>query len=151
MRKRTVKFLGSKPDGKHEGTFKKLAGTFSVDGDVTKAKLEVTIEIESITTDTPKLTAHLKSPDFFDAKRFTEAKFVSKSIKFGADGHVVTGDLTMHGKTVALSFPAKIAVADGTATVSSQFEINRHDWGVSYGKGTVNDLVKMTIEVKAKE
>lgn len=145
-----VKFLGSKKDGKHQGSFPKLTGTFSVDGDVTKARLEVTIDIDSMTTDTPKLTAHLKSPDFFDAKRFTEAKFVSKSIKAGADGYVVSGDLTLHGVTHALSFPAKIDLAAGGVTVSSQFDLNRHDWGISYGKGNVNDLVKMTLEVKAK-
>lgn len=145
-----VKFLGSKKDGKHQGNFPKLTGTFSVDGDVTKARLEVTIDIDSMTTDTPKLTAHLKSPDFFDAKRFTEAKFVSKSIKAGADGYVVSGDLTLHGVTHALSFPAKIDLAAGGVTVSSQFDLNRHDWGISYGKGNVNDLVKMTLEVKAK-
>ena len=145
-----VKFVGSKKDGKHAGSFPKLSGAFSVDGDVTKAKLEVTLDIEAMTTDTAKLTAHLKSPDFFDAKRFAEAKFVSKSIKAGADGYMVTGDLTLHGVTHPLSFPAKIDVANGGVTVSSQFDLNRHDWGISYGKGTVNDLVKMTLEVKAK-
>jgi len=145
-----VQFVGSKKDGKHQGSFPKLSGTFSVDGDVTKAKLEVTIDIDSITTDTPKLTAHLKSPDFFDAKRFAEAKFVSKSIKASADGYTVSGDLTLHGVTKPLSFPAKIDVANGGVTVSSQFDLNRHDWGISYGKGNVNDLVKMTLEVKAK-
>jgi polyisoprenoid-binding protein YceI len=145
----TVKFLGTKKDGKHEGSFKKLTGSFSVDGDVTKSKLEVTIDIDSMVTDATKLTAHLKSPDFFDAKRFAEAKFVSKSIKAGADGYMVAGDLTLHGVTKPLSFPAKIDVANGV-TVSSQFDLNRHEWGISYGKGNVNDLVKMTIEVKAK-
>lgn len=146
----TVKFVGSKPDGKHEGSFKKLSGTFSVDGDVTKAKLAVTLDIDSMVTDATKLTAHLKSPDFFDAKRFAEAKFVSKSIKPSPEGYVVSGDLTLHGVTHPISFPAKISVADGGLTVSSQFDLNRHEWGISYGKGKVNDLVKMTLDVKAK-
>src|SRR5689334_22584056 len=61
----TVKFVGSKKDGKHEGTFKKLEGTLNVDEkDVPKSNLAVTIDIDSITTDAEKLTAHLKSPDF---------------------------------------------------------------------------------------
>ena len=146
----TVKFIGSKKDGKHEGSFKKLTGKFSVSGDVTKAKLEVTIAIDSMVTDATKLTAHLKSPDFFDAKRFAEAKFVSKSIQAGTNGYLVSGDLTLHGVTHPLSFPARIDLADGGVTVSSQFELNRHEWGISYGKGNVNDLVKMSIDVKAK-
>src|SRR5262245_22567911 len=109
-----IKFVGSKSDGKHEGGFGKFSGSFKVDGDITKAQLQVTIEIDSITTDTAKLTAHLKSPDFFDAKRFPEAKFVSTGIKSSPDGYTVTGNLTMHGKTHSLSFPAKISVANGT-------------------------------------
>ena len=146
----TVKFVGAKKDGKHEGSFPKVAGRFSVEGDVTKARLEVSVDIDSMVTDTPKLTAHLKSPDFFDAKRFAEAKFVSKSIKASTAGYVVSGDLTLHGMTHRLSFPAKIDLANGGVTVSSQFELDRHQWGISYGKDKVNALVKMAIEVKAK-
>ena len=145
-----VKFLGTKKDGKHAGSFPKLTGTFTVNGDITKSQLQVTIDTDALTTDTPKLTGHLKSPDFFDAKRFPEAKFVSKSIKAQGDGYVVAGDLTMHGETKPLSFPAKIALTDGGVTVSSKFDLNRNDWGITYGKGNVNDLVQMTIEVKAK-
>jgi polyisoprenoid-binding protein YceI len=63
---------------------------------------------------------------------------------------VVSGDLTLHGVTHPLSFPAKIDVANGGVTVSSHFDLDRHQWGISYGKDKVNALVKMTIEVKAK-
>jgi polyisoprenoid-binding protein YceI len=145
----TVKFVGSKKDGKHEGSFKKLAGSFSTDGDVTQGKLQVTIEVDSMVTDAPKLTSHLKAPDFFDAKRFPEAKFVSKTIKKTADGYQVSGDLTMHGVTRPLSFPAKIDLANGL-TVSSQFVLDRHTWGISYGKDKVDAEVKMSIDAKVK-
>jgi polyisoprenoid-binding protein YceI len=150
----TIKFVGSKKDGKHEGTFKKLDGTLSVDsGNIAKSKLAVNIDITSISTDAEKLTAHLKSPDFFDAKRFPQAKFVSTSIKADKDAkdkYTVTGDLTMHGKTHAVTFPATSATAAGTTTVSGEFEINRNDWDISYSKGTINDAVKLTLEVKLK-
>ncbi len=150
----TVKFVGSKKDGKHEGTFKKLDGTLSLDAaDVTKSKLEVSIDIASITTDAEKLTNHLKGPDFFDAGRFPTAKFVSTGIqqdKEKKDTYIVTGDLTMHGKTKAVTFPATAVSADSTTTVSGKFEINRHDWGISYSKGTINDAVQLSIEVKLK-
>ena len=53
----TVKFVGSKKDGKHEGTFKKLEGTLNVDEkNVPKSNLAVTIDIDSITTDAEKLS-----------------------------------------------------------------------------------------------
>ena len=151
----TIKFVGSKKDGKHEGTFKKLDGTLSLnDADVSKSKLEVTIEIDSLTADARMLTSHLKSPDFFDAKRFPQAKFVSTSIKPDSKtkgAYVVSGSLTMHGKSHPVSFPANaVAATDGTTTVTSQFEINRHDWDISYSKGKINDAVKLTLEVILK-
>ena len=63
----TVTFVGSKPDGKHSGGFKTLAGTAEVaDGALTG--LEVTIQCDSIHSDDAKLTGHLKSPDFFNVK-----------------------------------------------------------------------------------
>ena len=148
----TVKFTGSKKEGKHEGEFKKLDGTLSLNAsDVSKSKLTVTIDINSMTTDAEKLTGHLKSPDFFNAKKFPEAKFVSKSITGDKDkGYTVTGDLTMLGKTHAVTFPAKTAVADGTTTVTAQFPIKRSEWGMNYSLDKVNDEVQLALEVKVK-
>ena len=48
----TIKFVGTKKDGKHEGSFKKVDGTLSVDAaDLAKTKLSVTIDIESMPSD----------------------------------------------------------------------------------------------------
>ncbi len=145
-----VKFIGTKKDGHHLGSFPKLTGTLSVNGDATQAKLQVTIDVGSITTDTEKLTAHLKSPDFFDAKRFPEARFVSTGIKPAKEGYLVTGDLTMHGKTHAISFPARIDFVNNVPTVVCEFILNRSEWDITYGKDKVNEEVQMTIEVKGK-
>jgi polyisoprenoid-binding protein YceI len=146
----TIKFVGSKKDGKHEGSFKKIAGSITSSGQPETTQVQVTIDVDSMETDTAKLTAHLKSPDFFDVKRFPEAKFVSKSIKADGDKHLVTGELTMHGVTHPISFPAKVTESNGAKTISCAFDLNRNDWGISYGKGKVNDLVKMSIELKVK-
>ena len=145
-----IKFVGSKPDGKHEGGFKKLSGEFAADDDVTRSKLSVTIDVDSLFTDNEKLTGHLKSPDFFDVKRFPTAKFVSTGIKSDKDGYVVTGDLTLHGKTKSLSFPAKISAKGSAVSLSSKFELNRSDWDITYGKGMIDEAVQLTIDVQAK-
>ena len=149
----TIKFVGTKKDGKHEGTFKKVEGTLSADAaDISKSKLSVTINIESMTTDAPKLTSHLKSPDFFDAKAHPTAKFVSTAIKAGAakDTYSITGDLTLLGKTHPVTFEAKGVTADGTTTVAGQVSIKRSQWGMTYGPDKVNDEVQLTLEVKVK-
>jgi polyisoprenoid-binding protein YceI len=140
-----IDFVGTKKDGKHDGGFKKFSGSLKpVDGDITKATLTVEIDTTSLFADDPKLTQHLKSPDFFDVKKYPDAKFVSKEIK--AD--TITGDLTLHGVTKSMTFPAKVTTTDDTVTVESTFKFDRTDFGISYKPDMVDKEV--TVKVTAK-
>lgn len=147
-----VTFVGSKPEGKHDGGFKALTGTATIDGtDPTTLKITAEIDLNSTYTDTPMLTAHLKSPDFFGVKNNPTAKFVTTKVEKNGNGYTVSGKLTLNGKTKELSFPAKIEVAGNALTLSSDFKINRNDWGISYGKGKINDEVNLGLRVTAKK
>ena len=58
------------------------------------------IEVASIDTGIDQRDNHLRSSDFFDAKKFPEITFESQSVKLtGARSGTVTGKLTMHGVT----------------------------------------------------
>src|SRR5262245_15177913 len=145
-----IDFVGTKPNGKHVGGFKKLAGSAKVDTkDLTTLKINLDIDMNSMFTDTPKLTKHLMSADFFDVKNNSNAKFNSTKIEKTGDQYTVTGKLTLAGKTKDLSFPAKIDVAGGNLHVTSNFKIDRNDWGISYGKGKIHDDVSLTVSVNA--
>jgi polyisoprenoid-binding protein YceI len=145
-----VQFIGTKSDGKHEGGFKKLTGAAVVEDGAPK-KLEVEIDVESIYTDAEKLTAHLKSPDFFAAKTHPKSKFVSTKIEKSTAGYSVTGDLTLVGKTKSITFPATASVEGGKLTLKSKFKINRTDFGMTYGAGKIDDEVTLMIDVEAKQ
>jgi polyisoprenoid-binding protein YceI len=147
-------FVGTKTGGKHDGGFKKLTGSATVpDGDLTKLKIEVDIDCDSIYTDdaSGKLTDHLKSPDFFGVKDNPKAVFKTTKIEKGEKTYTVTGDLTMLGKTKPVSFPATIAEKDGALTMAATFAIDRTDWGMTFGKGKVDDKVTLTIAMTAKK
>jgi polyisoprenoid-binding protein YceI len=145
----TVKFVGTKPKGKHEGGFKSVTGKASVDcGDVTTLKIALDIDMNSIYTDTAKLTDHLKTTDFFAVKDNPKSKFVSTKVEKDGDKYKVTGDLTMLGKTKSITFPATIAVANDGLTMSSEFKIDRTQWGMTFGAGKINNDVKLTVNVK---
>ena len=146
-----IEFVGSKPQGKHDGGFKKVSGTATAEGnDPTTLKLTVDIDTTSLYTDTePKLTGHLKSPDFFNVKTYPKAKFVSSKVEKSGGGYTITGDLTLLKTTKRISFPAKISVSKNGLAIQSQFEINRQDYGMSFGTGRVNDEVKIKVAVKA--
>ena len=145
-----IAFEGAKKDGKHVGSFPKLSGSFNVADDLSKSKIAVKIDMEGLESDDAKLTGHLKSPDFFETKKYPEAKFESKSFTAEKDGYKVTGELTMHGKTKEISFPAKVVHTQGSATLSSEFSIKRSEWGITYKLSDIEDVVKMTIDVKVK-
>jgi polyisoprenoid-binding protein YceI len=148
----TIKFVGTKPQGKHNGGFKKLTGTATYDGkDVTTMQITVDIDMNSTYADVDKLTNHLKSPDFFDVKNNPSAKFVSSKVEKSKDGYTVTGKLTMAGKTKELSFPAQIQANGDRINLDSTFKINRHDWGISYGKGMIDDDVSLTVALGTKK
>jgi len=146
----TVTFVGTKADGKHEGGFKKLSGVATVPGgDPTKLTLEVVIDTDSLFSDDPRLTGHLKAPDFFDVKTNPTAKFVSSKVEKTAAGYAVTGDLTLNGKINLVTFPAKISLDNGLA-LTSDFKIDRTKFGMVYGKGKIHDEATIVVRVLAK-
>ena len=145
-------FTGKKPNGKHDGGFKKLAGTVTVpDGDITKLTVAIDIETDSLFSDDNKLTGHLKTADFFDVKNQPKATFKSTKIEKGDKTYTVTGELTLLGKTKTVSFPATITATGEALSVSASFTIDRTEWGMTYGKGKIDDKVAIGIAVTAKK
>jgi polyisoprenoid-binding protein YceI len=152
-----ILFVGSKVTGKHDGSFNDFSGQIDYAGSPENSRVSITMKTDSIATDDPGLTKHLKTADFFDVAKYPEASFVSTSIKPGGEKgatHTVTGNLTMHGVTKAITFPATINVTPDTASVDSNFSINRKDFGINYAGAADNlirDDVVLTLNVRAKK
>jgi polyisoprenoid-binding protein YceI len=154
-----IEWTGSKVTGHHDGSFGSFSGAVTVvGGAVDKSRVTIDIDTPSLTTQPDNLIKHLKSPDFFGIEQFPKASFASTGIKAGGDkgaGYEVTGNLTLHGVTKSISFPANIAVAGDTVNADATFSINRKDFGLNY-PGKVDDLirddvlVKLTIHAKKK-
>ena len=152
-----IEFVGSKVTGSHNGSFQDFSGQIDYTGNVETSRVNLTIKTASLTADDPKLTEHLKTPDFFDVAKFPEATFVSTAIKPGGEkgaSHTVTGNLTLHGVTKSVTFPATIAVTPDTATVNANFSINRKDFGINYA-GAANNLIRddvvLTLTIRANK
>ncbi len=150
-----VEFVGSKVTGSHNGSFGDFSGLIDYDGTPEQSRVSINIRSDSITTDTPDLTKHLKTADFFDVEKYPEATFVSTAIKAGGEGgasHTVTGNLTLHGVTKSITFPATINVTPDAATVDSSFSINRKDFGINYPgarDNAIRDNVVLTLKIHA--
>jgi polyisoprenoid-binding protein YceI len=146
-----IEWTGTKKDGKHVGGFKKVSGTCSCDGDPTKAKLDVTIDTDSLYSDADGLTTHLKGKDFFDVKTNPTATFKATKIEKDGEKYKVTGDFTLCGKKKEITFPATISEKDGVMTLTAEFKIDRTDYGMNYGEGKVDNAVALKVSVTAKK
>ena len=150
-----IEFIGSKVTGNHHGFFQKFSGAIEFAGAPEKSRVTISIEMSSAVTDTPDVTKHLQTPDFFDVAKFPQATFVSTEIKAGGDKgatHTVTGNFTLHGITKSISFPATIGVAADAITVESTFSIKRQDFSLNYA-GAADNLIRndvlLTLHVRA--
>lgn len=106
---------------------------------------QVTFDMTSIATTstgkgsdadtTSKMAGHLKSDAFFDVAKYPESKFIiTSAAKESDDTYLVTGDLTIKGKTAPTSFPVKVSdSADGKIMISGMATIDRTVYDVRFG------------------
>jgi polyisoprenoid-binding protein YceI len=144
-----IEFVGTKPEGSHQGGFKEFSGKIALDGKSVE-KISLEIQTASLWADDDKLANHLKSPDFFNVKENPTASFESSKVetKDETSGeHIITGELTMLAKAKEITFPATIKNEGGKVTLTSQFKIDRTDFGMDFGQDKVDNEVTIHVEV----
>lgn len=83
-----------------------------------------------------KFTGHITSDDFFGVAKYPTASFTIAKVtplKDGANNVTISGNLTIKGKTNAISFPARVTVKGEGATVVGTATIDRTKFDVRYG------------------
>ncbi|UXP33267.1 YceI family protein [Reichenbachiella agarivorans] len=86
-----------------------------------------------------KLDGHLKSDDFFAVDKFKTATFKITKLKKTATGYDVTGDMTIKGKTVSVTFPATVTATGDTVTATAKITLDRTKFDVKYGSNSFFD------------
>ncbi len=143
-----VDFVASKVTRSHNGSFKKFSGNIELaPNSIPESKVSIDIDTASVEADDPQLTAHLKTPDFFDVAKFPKATFTSTKIEEGAGQFNITGNLDLHGVKKSVTFPAKIQVTADAVSVNADFAINRKDFGIVYA-GKTDDLIRDEVVMK---
>ncbi len=89
-----------------EGTFKIFDGTMEHSkADFSDAKVNFTVDVNSINTDSERRDGHLKGDDFFNAEKFPQMKFVSTAMKpLGNNKFQLSGNLTIRDVTKPVVF-----------------------------------------------
>ncbi len=139
------------------GYFDEFQATAKTDGDnFNNAVIEFSAKTASINTKNKDRDAHLKSDDFFNAEKFPELRFVSKSF----DGEQLIGDLTIRDitKEITLDVDFNGIAVDPYGQTKAGFEIkgevSRKDFNLSWnavteaGSIVVSDKVKLAVDVQ---
>lgn len=128
------------------GIFREVKGhgTVSPDGHVSGT---LTVAAASIDTRNTRRDRHLRSADFFDVANHPDLTFTADGIRPSGQGVMVTGALTVRGRTRSLSFDATASVqGGGEIWLDAEVRINRADFGLTWNvMGTVSMISTLTI------
>ena len=107
-------------------------GTVGADGSVSGS---IVIDATSVDTKKKKRDDHLRTADFFEVDAHPTITFsLTAAHPKGAGKVELTGTLTIRGTTRPVTLLADVSSTDGSATVSSEFDIDRSEWGLKWAK-----------------
>jgi polyisoprenoid-binding protein YceI len=161
----SMKWLGKKVTGQHNGTVHVKSGNVELAGGSIKSGIIVIDMASIVDTDLSgegkaKLEVHLKSDDFFGSANFPEATFKFKSATaINKHQFDVVGDLTIKGITKEVKANAIVVPnGDKDLNVSGSISIDRTQFGIKYGSGQfftdlgdkmIDDVFMVTFDLKA--
>jgi polyisoprenoid-binding protein YceI len=148
-----IEYLG----GVFRGQFRDVEATLAVNGE--EARLAGAAKVASIDVKDENLSTHLQSPDFFDAERHQELRFVSDDVSGAQDDLTVRGEITIKGvtKPVELTGTTKAPLTDGYGRerlgLTLSTTLDRKTFGVDWnmplpsGEPALSDEVTLVAEL----
>ena len=143
--------------GAFRGQFREVEAR--LDGAPEGFKLVGVAKVASVDVKDENLSAHLQTPDFFDAERHPELRFESSDIEASGDRVTVRGDLTMKGVTKPVELQGSLTetITDpyGRDRIGLKLEttVDRTEFGVNWnlplpsGEPALADEVSLTAEL----
>jgi len=139
-----------------EGRFQDFSGTVTVGKKGPKVMIKV--RTASINTDEMKRDKHLRSPDFFNVKKFPEMRFTSHKVTGNLNGKFkIHGTLDLHGVSRPLVLNATYLGEGKDPWGNMRFgfkatgNLNRKDYGLKWNKLTeIGPLVGNDLELSIK-
>jgi polyisoprenoid-binding protein YceI len=138
------------------GRFNEFSGDVNLTPEVTGSSVNVTVQAASVDTAVPARDQHLRSADFFEVEKFPTLTFVSEQIRREGDSYFADGKLTIREitkpVTVKFRFFGPMNDPRGTTRIGvivEPFTIDRRDFGIDYGQGTIGNEVTINIGLEA--
>jgi polyisoprenoid-binding protein YceI len=147
--------------GTTQGKFTRFGGKIDVDREHPEnSSVTAQIDVHSIDTRIKKRDDHLRSAEFFNVEKFPQITFKSRSVKrTGPQSGDITGDLTIHGVTRAVTLHVKLLTpmneTSRTRWSVTTDPIMRRDFNLMFAPATetvsgISQTVAINIEIEAK-
>jgi polyisoprenoid-binding protein YceI len=136
-------------EGKYaHGAFGKMEGKMLFDPQHPgEAKFEVSVDVASIDTGIELKNKHAKSDKWFDAEKFPQIYFSSKSVSRTDTGFIVHGDLELKGIKKEIAIPFKFGQEGDRHLFYGKFKVNRGDFGIGKVNGGESDSTTIEVSV----
>lgn len=145
-----------------EGIFSTYEGSvITTTADFSDAKINFTVDVNSVNTDNAKRDEHLRGADFFETSNYPKMTFVSTSVVKTAPGkYNLKGKLSLHGvtKEITLAMTYGGTTKDPWGNTKAGLKvtgvINRTDFGLKYnsvleaGSLMIGEEVTITAKVE---
>lgn len=134
--KSSIKFVPTLMGSKTEGGFSKFTAQVRFDPDKpASAAAKADVDIRSFDIGYDEATAEALGKNWFDVQQFPTADFsVTKVKPLGKDRFELSGNLTIRGKTKALTFPVSLTRESAqTARLDGTVVIKRLDFNLGQG------------------
>lgn len=134
----SLKFTSKDPSG----VFSKMTGTVVFDeNNLSDANFDLKVDVASINTGNGMQNKHAKSKKWFDAEKYPNIQFKSKSFSKTNSGYTVKGTMKIHGVEKEFDVPFTFK----NQTFKAEFKVNRNDFNI--GEATAKVPAVMEIDV----
>jgi len=148
-------FCINSPMGVVEAEFKNFTGGLAMKDKDQQGSALVSIDVDSLETDSALIGAILKGESFFDTEQYPDILFVSSGVEWlSPKKAILKGELTMRGLTKTVAFyvdfvDTRSESNDEIITVKATTTIQRSEFGMYTLSSMVDDRVSLCMTIDA--
>ncbi|WP_428607067.1 YceI family protein [Sedimenticola sp.] len=147
-----ILFAGTFEGATFEGRFTEYSALLQFDPDnLAASRFDVHIQVDSADTGSGDLNDGMLLPEWFDAKQYPQATFVSTEIQQrGEDHYLAIGKLSLKGVTREVALPYTWSMSGNRATITGKATFNRADFAIGEGEWSDGSIVGLPVTVSTR-
>ncbi len=129
-----IKFTGEQAGAAFSGTWNEWSAELRFDeAQLQASSFEVTIDVNSVSTEDTERDETIRSAEFFNVVKFPEAVFRAQNFTRDGDSFIADGELTMKGLSHSVPFTFTLNRSKAQVTLIGEALLSRHQWQIGTG------------------